>query len=431
MKKLLYLPFALSLATVLFFSCTGDEEMLFDDSSANRLSEALKESTDILTSASNGWLVQYYAGESTEKMGGVNYIFEFGKDGWVGVTSELAPDSTYRSLYRLIGEQGPILTFDSYNEVFHILSEPWGTSNIYGYGGDYEFVITKISAEEVVLKGKRYGNIAVMKPFGKTVSKKDYLNSILAIEDDAIIYSVLELYKDNQKIGYGSYAGTYDAYKFKYATTAGDSTEVTLFAGYNSDGITLYEPIDINGTTVSSFVWDTNAHTYTGTGSASNIVIKGDVSPTYKKYDDYLGTYTFAYVNYSGATVTRATTLVADATGSSYKLQGVSNYGLQYAITYNRSTGSLTFPPQALPSPIAGYTCNLYPWPGGGSLYATTTAGYLLGENDLSGGNLVIRFVPDGSLPTVGFLIILTNAAGSYYLLDANHCYQNIVMTKQ
>ncbi|MDR1743233.1 MAG: DUF4302 domain-containing protein [Dysgonamonadaceae bacterium] len=436
MKKLLYILFAFLLAALPFSSCTREEASLFDDSSANRLSAALKESTDILTAAPKGWLVQYYAGESTEKVGGVNYIFEFGDDGWVGVTSELAPDSTYRSLYRLIGEQGPILTFDTYNEVFHYLSEPWGSSNIYGYGGDYEFVVTKISAEEVILKGKRYGNIAVMRPFSSSSSKKDYLNSILAIEDDAIIYSVLELYKDNQKIGSGTYAGTYDAYKLKYATEKGDSTELVLFAGYTPDGITLYEPVDINGTTVSGFLWDTNAHTYTGTGDASNIVIKTDVSPTYKTYDDFLGTYTMNYTNYS-ANASKTVTLEKGVEGSSYLLKGLST-SFSYSITYKRATGTLVFPPQELTSQLPSYylsvypSAHLYPWPGGGSLYVTTSAGDMLGVNDLSGSNLIVRFVPDGSISAaVGLLVILTNTSGAYYFWNTDHCYMNMVLTKQ
>ncbi|MDR1881950.1 MAG: DUF4302 domain-containing protein [Prevotella sp.] len=430
MKKLIYTSFVF-FALVLFSSCSEDEENLFSASSADRIAASMKETGEILAKAPNGWLVQYYAGVDDEKVGGINYIFDFNEDGWVDVISELDPDNTYRSLYRLISDQGPVLTFDTYNPVFHTMSEPKGSGSIYGYMGDYEFVVTSASETEITLAGKKYGNIAVMKPFAPDSDKKEYLNTVLAVSEDALMYSVLELYKDNRKIGYGKYSGSYDAYTFKYEKAANDSVEVTFFAAYNPNGITLYEPVDINGAVVSEFVWDAGNHKYTGAGNASNIVIQGDVPEGYLVYDDIPGNYTATFTGYSNLPFTKTVNLAVDVTGKSYKLTGLSAV-FDYTLEYSRSSGSVIFRPQALVSPYTGYTASLYPWAGGGSLYVTLTAGDYTGVNDVSGATTAITFVPDGSISAaVGLIVILTDSAGDFYLYDYDHCYRNLVLTKQ
>ena len=59
MKKIFNLLF-ISLAVALYSSCTPEEENLFNDSSANRIEATLKADKEVLTSAKNGWLMEYY-----------------------------------------------------------------------------------------------------------------------------------------------------------------------------------------------------------------------------------------------------------------------------------------------------------------------------------------------------------------------------------
>lgn len=431
MKRLYNTALALFLMLSLA-SCMKENEKLFEASSAERLAAALNKSTEILTGAPNGWLVQYYAGVGDEKLGGVSHIFEFGADGWVGITSELAPDSAYRSLYRVISEQSAVLTFDTYNPVFHIFSEPQGFAKLHGEQGDYEFLILEISAEEVILKGKRYGNRIVMQPFSGNKTKRQYLREVRALENMLDSYSDLEVFKGNQKIGSGVYMGVYDAYRIKYATTPGDSVEQSFYAAYTPEGITLYQQENIAGVAVSNFRWNIDKHAYVGTGSASNLSIHANISPKYSLYE---GTYICEYIGWDNRgqdmAYSKIVNVRADKRGTSYILSGLSSY-FNYAMKFDRVKKTLVFPPNML-LVDPQYEVILCPWLDGGNFSWTTTAGEYVGVDDLSGENLVIRFESDGSVGgAVGLLVLLFDLVEqALYLWDYDHFYKNMVMIKQ
>lgn len=59
MKKIINI-LIISLTVILYASCTPEENDIFPESSANRIAAALKADKDILTSAKNGWLIEYY-----------------------------------------------------------------------------------------------------------------------------------------------------------------------------------------------------------------------------------------------------------------------------------------------------------------------------------------------------------------------------------
>ncbi|MDR2564302.1 MAG: DUF4302 domain-containing protein [Prevotellaceae bacterium] len=427
MKKTYYILLALALA-----SCMKENENLFDASSADRLTAALNESTEILVGAPNGWLVHYYAGVGDEKVGGVSHIFEFGADGWVGITSELAHDSTYRSLYRVLPEQGAVLTFDTYNPVFHYFSEPQGFDKIHGEQGDYEFLISEISADEVILKGKRYGNRVVMRPFISNKTKEQYLSEVRALENVLDAYSDLEVYKDNQKIGSGYYLGVHEAYHIKYAVAPGDSVEKSFYAAYTPDGITLYQTENIAGVEVSKFRWDVSKHAYIGMGEASNLSIRADASPKYSLYE---GTYTCEYVGLNSSwqyvSYMRTVNVRAQTRGKTYILSGLSpDFG--YVMEFDRIRKVLVFPPQELIiSPL--YEVLLVPWLGEDRLNLGITAGGYEAVDDLSGPNLIIRFEPDGTVAgAVGLLVVVIDLdALQLFVWDYDHFYRDMVMTKQ
>ena len=69
MKKIYYL-FCL-VAAVLITACTHEEEDLFNDSSANRADATIMANIEVLTGASNGWLMEYFPAISKE-YGGYN-----------------------------------------------------------------------------------------------------------------------------------------------------------------------------------------------------------------------------------------------------------------------------------------------------------------------------------------------------------------------
>ncbi len=117
MKKIFYL-FCL-LAATLAVACTHEEEDLFGDSSANRADATIFASIEVLTEASNGWLMEYFPA-SAQEYGGYNLLLDFNTDGTVQVAGEVAnPDDVTTGLYSVKQSAGIVLSFDTYNEIFH------------------------------------------------------------------------------------------------------------------------------------------------------------------------------------------------------------------------------------------------------------------------------------------------------------------------
>lgn len=330
MKKVLY---NILILTLIAFtqSCTNEDEDLFDASSAERINAAVKESQDILVAAPNGWLMEYYAGTDDDKIGGYNYICSFDAKGNVVMAGDMSPVGSYglgdkvSSMYQVIADQSTVLTFNTYNEIFHVFSEPKGSSDIYGYMGDYEFVIMEISAEKIVLKGKRYGNKIVMTPLAAGVDWKNYLEDIdVLFKASAFPYYQLWVGGENKEV----MAISIFERSFK-------SDNLSLNAIYNKNGIKLYEPLTIDGRTAQDFTWDASTKSFVCTNSgATDVKLTGFVPDGYVIYESYLGTYTFTCNN--GA-VNRTVTISQLEDKDSFILSGA--FGFDVILEYDFGSG--------------------------------------------------------------------------------------------
>ena len=148
-------------------ACSRDEESLFEKPAAQRAQEAIENAFDVLTSNEAGWEMAYFPNlEASAK--GYNMVLKFNKNGNVSATAknssttmnEIMTDTA--STWAVKSDYGPILTFDTYNDVFHAFSDP--QDNGAGLLGDYEFLILKATPELVLLKGKKHSAYSVMRP---------------------------------------------------------------------------------------------------------------------------------------------------------------------------------------------------------------------------------------------------------------------------
>ena len=168
MKAKYFLLIAILAATV---ACSRDEESLFDKPAAIRAQEAIDNAIEVLTSQKNGWEMAYFPlSESTAELAakGYNIVLRFDKSGYVSATAKNATTTQNKmvtdtaSTWAVKSDYGPILTFDTYNDVFHAWSDPEPDGA--GQMGDYEFLILKATPEVVVLKGKKRASYSVMRP---------------------------------------------------------------------------------------------------------------------------------------------------------------------------------------------------------------------------------------------------------------------------
>jgi len=337
---------------ILAQSCTKDEEDIFDQSAAERMTAALDEYKTVLTGATNGWVMEYYP-EEEQAIGGYTFLCSFSASGEVSVASEINTENyeageTKRSLYKLIADAGPVLSFDTYNEIFHYFAEPSG-SDVDGYAGDYEFVFTEVSADSVIMKGKKYGNRIVMTPLPEGQDWNEYLQEIVAI-DEQVVFGTFKLLINDQEAAVVEKSDR----TFTLEYTEGEEVK-TMTAGfiYTGTGLKFYEPLEFGGVVMNRFEWDGDQSTFICTDTGVNARIEVDLPENYRYYGDYIGQWTFYYNNLS-----KPVTITQEVRNKTYRVSGLS---FDFLLTYDPAAGSVTIFAQDVGT-YNGYTVSLCPW---------------------------------------------------------------------
>lgn len=306
MKKALNVVYMF--AFVLLFSCTPEENNIFEDSSANRIEAALKNTQEVLTGAVNGWHMEYFPA-AQQVYGGYNLFISFSDDKAV-VSSEMN-DAENRSegLYSLKQSAGPVLSFDSYNENIHFFADPDSEvsgegRNGVGMGGDFEFLIMKATPDSVILKGKKTSNKIVMTPVGENDSWSDYLTELQNAYKE-MYFRAYEFQVGDDVIPVRVSSRTLI---FTYLDE--NENEVTQRASYivTPDGYKFYEPLIIKGVEVKELLFTPEGEfgffTVVGNPSARLVPVFPPVNELltsgewYFKYSG-LGAYTKLYWNYT------------------------------------------------------------------------------------------------------------------------------------
>lgn len=183
-----------------FASCSNEEDDYFSETAGQRLDEAPAKYKSRLTAASNGWAFQYYPTTETSYPDGDGYLMlaKFNTNGSVLIgMNNVFSGSRYgsdESGWEIITDDGPVLTFNTYNQMLHSFSNPddipWlrnGTASRphisvqgTGIGGDYEFIITDAPEDGsyIQLKGKKRGTYSLLTPLEDSVNYVTYLQDI-------------------------------------------------------------------------------------------------------------------------------------------------------------------------------------------------------------------------------------------------------------
>lgn len=254
MRKIYWLFYLVT--AVMIAACTHEEEDLFDSSSATRADAAVKADLEILTGATNGWLMEYFP-ESQQTYGGYNILVKFSTDGKVTTASELfEATDTKTSLYSMKQSAGVVLSFDTYNDIFHFFAEPGDPAAIggngYGLEGDYDFLVLEASAEKVVLKGKKSGSHALLTPVKKEWST--YLDEVQKA-DASMLFSQYTLKINGEELPVAANYRT-------LVITVGDGQTVTIPYIVTPTGFKFYESTVVNEKTLTGFKFDSTKGNY-------------------------------------------------------------------------------------------------------------------------------------------------------------------------
>ncbi|MBO4482570.1 MAG: DUF4302 domain-containing protein [Prevotella sp.] len=161
------LGFFLLLSTLLLQSCLKDQEDVFDQSSSLRMQEVLDKTKAALTGNENGWTLDYYPNRELI-YGGIAYAIQF-KGTEATVYSEKGKKAE-TSLYKLTNDDGPILSFDTYNSLMHAYATP-SSDEYEAKDGDFEFLIMDVQSDVITLKGKRSGVVMYMHRLNQPASE--------------------------------------------------------------------------------------------------------------------------------------------------------------------------------------------------------------------------------------------------------------------
>lgn len=267
-KFLLYIMGVISMLS--FQSCLHDDKEVFDESAAERLEHATEETKQILESSTSGWAFQYYLGDEYTS-GGCTYLVKF-KDGKADVALDLVDDPTdiTHSSYDVVKDQGPVLTFNTYNEWMHYFANPNsdGTTS----GGDFEFTVMKISNDTIDLKGRTTGNKMRLIRLPENTDWSTYFNAIYDFEDNMFdSYRVME---DGVEQGVVSFNSR------RYSYVASDKSVVRNPYCVTPNGIAV--PVAFAGD-AHNFVQKAGELNLTATDVASgkSLVLQPLISPSY------------------------------------------------------------------------------------------------------------------------------------------------------
>ena len=345
-KNILFAMFA-ALSVMAFTSCQTEEDDIFSDSSSNRLQQDLQSVKEVLRGAKYGWAMDYYFGDD-QSNGGTYITIKFDSLTCTAA-SELVPEET-TSYYKLTTDQGPVLTFDTYNMVLHSLATP-SQENYEGYHADFEFVVMSAQPDLVVLRGKKIGNYAYLRPLDKPAL--DYIGDVVRMQDSIYVATA------TGHLGSDSVMASFDygnrIVSFTYSADSAYSAQ-THFV-FTDKGLRMYSPVEVAGLKISEMDYKGEGREFTCVNDgAQGFVLNGNMPADYLEYDDMLGDYWLHFQrNEDGVYVNDSAkvTLTANVRNRSYIMSGVNdNYTI--AIGYDRGRGCLTWNSQVLCTNASG-----------------------------------------------------------------------------
>lgn len=235
MRKVLYSTFLISI----LFSCQKQSDPVFQEKASARIEKSFQEYDKELKSSENGWILQYYPGEDQDK-GGYNYYLNFKDNNLVEVA--LGQDTPQQTEYNIHQNGGVVLSFVTYNSDIHRFATPT-TLTPSGQQGDFEFQLTSLKQDEILLTGLKYRS--KMRMVRLKESRASYIEKLDKVK--SYLSKAILGYKNQSVIE-----------KFSFDAEKGILTfngEKISFV-YTDRGISLQKSISLGGEEIQEFILD-------------------------------------------------------------------------------------------------------------------------------------------------------------------------------
>lgn len=379
----------LSAASVV--SCQQMEKPIFTSPASSRMENVLDRFQNVLSNpkGGNGWYMAYFT-QQDKTMGGSIYTIQFDKPAKGEATifhEDVTPAAGWGDScnYKLSRDDGPVLSFDTYNVAMHYFST--SSSEYYqSRGGDFEFELMSACPDSVVMRGKRSRNIFKMYPLEE--APDTYIQKVVQMSQDMTLgmveaeisggLVVMELDLGNRTITIGRKGALEDeltSIPFRFTPT----------------GFSLYEPLDLQGVVFKDFVFDSDNASLISNGITFNMVVPEGYMP----YSKYLGKYQL-----KNALGTREVTLSEVKKGSSYKLSGLSaKYDID--VRYSAGQGILLIYVQQIGVSDSGDSQYWLTVSDGDTFTWSPSAAVCTKVDDVEKDNFVLTFTDAGYYPSI------------------------------
>lgn len=331
---------ALAVTAALSQSCLIGQKDIFGNTASGRMSEFIDGAQKALVSSSSGWSMEYFT-----DAGGYVYAMKFEQNGEVSVSNELHPGEVEKSYFKITTDNGPVLTFDTYNSMMHYFATP-SSSYYEAHGGDFEFIILDYSESEIHLKGKRTGRYATLKalPSGTTVS--DYTLKMATIIKDFLVLDF-----DCDFNGNADYSGRFDLENRTVVFGIYDQDGIVIGDEFSREfvftetGVRLYDTLTVNGAVFSRFDVDTQTNAI-ATDAPGVTITARPIPDDYYLFENYPGDYVLKI----GSTSYDVKLTVEDEFERVLNLEGIDKKKFNYEIFlyYHVNNGTITLEPQLI-----------------------------------------------------------------------------------
>ena len=276
MKKFLNISLLaiVALSSLTLGSCKNEVDEIFDEDAVARLEKAKAEYVDILTRNGGKWQMEYYANSDEP---GYVYLMTFrtdgsvtisGKNEWIGhVEGESLNIPTFgsqTSLWEVITDNGPVLSFNTFNKYFHLFADPEDIPSLsdedtdetgYGHEGDYEFDLMSYSNDTLYITGKKYGIDMIMTRIDGNIDDRVYMDEVVAMADSFFNAKIPQVYinlpNDTRWIVKNGASSILKMFRE-------DADEISTAEYHNiiitHDGLSFMNPITLDGYTIQNFI---------------------------------------------------------------------------------------------------------------------------------------------------------------------------------
>lgn len=248
MRKLSTIIYGIIIA-ISISSCSNENNDIFGESPAKRLNRAVKEYTELLCSSESGWAMEYFANEQKK---GYTLLIQFRETD--GVTIAAKDDYTKNeyaeenSHFKVIADNGPVLSFNTYNKLLHYFADPAGDTtgdngDGRGHEGDYEFIVMKASDDLIELQGKKRGYTILLRRLPEGQDWEAYLKKLEDVKNSLFSEKIPTLWfaaPNGEKYTFSNpYSGVFDA-----VPEGGDAISQTIKVPFviEDNGIRMLKP---------------------------------------------------------------------------------------------------------------------------------------------------------------------------------------------